>query len=59
MHLVTEWVWIEEYDLDPVIPATSSDTKKGKTGSIVLILEIITILYYYTTPTTINPEPVY
>ena len=27
MRLVTAWAWIEESDINPVIPAPSSDTK--------------------------------
>ena len=44
MRLVTSWVLIEDFDIDPVIPAPSSNTKMEKTGLIVLILEITTIV---------------
>ena len=30
MRLVISWVWIEESDIDPLIPDPLGNTKKGK-----------------------------
>ena len=56
MRLVTVWVRIQESILDPVIPATSSATKMENTGSIVLILDMVTINTTINVTTTILPS---
>ena len=46
MRLVTLLVWIEEYDIDPVIPASSSYTKKVKHRLNSFNTRDYPILYY-------------
>ena len=62
--MVTAWVCIEESDLDPVMPAPSSDTKKGKhkLNSFNTKDDYYTILYYtalkvFPTPRALFTQP--